>query len=270
MLNRHIDVRAYNREAWNHQVDSGNEWTVPVSPEAIAEAREGRWQVLLTPTRRVPREWFPAMPGREVLCLACGGGQQGPIFAAAGANVTVFDNSPRQLAQDRLVAERDGLAIRTVEGDMADLSVCSDGCFDLVFHPVSNVFAEDVLPVWREAYRVLRPGGVLLAGFMNPAIYVFDFALADEKGVVEVAHRLPYSDLADMSDDQLTRYFADHLPLEFSHSLDEQIGGQFAAGFLLAGLFEDRYLPEQNDAISRIMPVFIATRAVKPMVHLQI
>jgi SAM-dependent methyltransferase len=270
MLNRHIDVRAYNRESWNHQVDSGNEWTVPVSPETVAEARERRWQVLLTPTIAVPREWFPEMPERDVLCLACGGGQQGPIFAAAGANVTVLDNSPRQLAQDRLVAEREGLTIRTVEGDMADLSVFADGCFDLVFHPVSNVFAEDVLPVWREAFRVLRPGGVLLAGFMNPAIYVFDFALADEKGICEVAHRLPYSDLTDMSDGQLTRYFAERSPLEFSHSLDEQIGGQLAAGFLLAGLFEDRYPPEQNDAISRIMPVFIATRAVKPMLHLQI
>jgi SAM-dependent methyltransferase len=270
MLNRHIDIRAYNREAWNHQVDSGNEWTVPVLPELIAEAREGRWQVLLTPTIPVPREWFPAMPGADVLCLACGGGQQGPIFAAAGANVTVFDNSPRQLAQDRLVAEREGLTIRTVEGDMADLSVFSDSCFDLVFHPVSNVFAQDVLPVWREAFRVLRPGGVLLAGFMNPAIYIFDFALADEKGILEVAHRLPYSDLADMSDDQLARYLAERSPLEFSHSLDEQIGGQLAAGFLLAGLFEDRSPPEQNDAVSRGMPVFIATRAIKPMVHLRI
>ena len=152
---------------------------------------------------------------------------------------------------------------------MADLSVFSDGgilpaaAFDLVFHPVSNVFAQDVLPVWREAFRVLRPGGALLAGFMNPAIYIFDFALADEKGILQVAHSLPYSDLADMSDDQLTRYLAERSPLEFSHSLDEQIGGQLATGFLLAGLFEDRYPPEQNDAISRVMPVFIATRAIK-------
>ena len=117
-----------------------------------------------------------------------------------------------------------------------------------------------MLPVWREAYRVLRPGGVLLAGFMNPAMYIFDFTLVDEKGILEVVHSLPYSDLADMSDDQLTRYLAERSPLEFSHSLDEQIGGQLAAGFLLAGLFEDRYPPEQNDAISRVMPVSIATR----------
>jgi SAM-dependent methyltransferase len=266
MLNRHIDVRAYNRDAWNHQVESGNQWTVPVSSETTAAARAGRWQVVLTATRPTPHDWFPDLPGRDVLCLACGGGQQGPIFAAAGAHVTVFDNSPRQLAQDRLVAERDGLTIRTVEGDMADLSVFPDGCFDLVFHPVSNVFAEDVTPVWREAYRVLRPGGVLLAGFMNPAIYVFDLLLADERGELDVKHALPYADLTDLPDEALARAFAEQWPLEFSHSLEAQIGGQLAAGFLLAGLYEDRYPPEQKDAISQIMPVFIATRAVKPVI----
>ena len=81
-----------------------------------------------------------------MLCLASGGGQQGPILAAAGANVTVFDNSPRQLAQDRLVADREGLAIETVLGDMADLSAFPDARFDLIVHPVSNVFVPDVRP----------------------------------------------------------------------------------------------------------------------------
>jgi hypothetical protein len=54
------------------------------------------------------------LAGIEVLCLASGGGQQGPILAAAGAKVTVFDNSANQLVQDRLVADRDGLTIETV------------------------------------------------------------------------------------------------------------------------------------------------------------
>ena len=92
------------------------------------------------------------------MCLASGGGQQGPILAAAGADVTVFDNSPRQLEQDRYVADRDGLHLQTVEGDMRDLSCFPDESFDLIVHPVSNVFVPDVKPVWREAYRVLKPG----------------------------------------------------------------------------------------------------------------
>jgi SAM-dependent methyltransferase len=263
MIDRQIDVRAYNRDAWNYQVESGNQWTVPVSLETIAAAREGRWQVVLTATKEVPRAWFPDLAGCDVLCLACGGGQQGPIFAAAGAYVTVFDNSPRQLAQDRLVAEREGLALRTVEGDMADLSAFPDASFDLIFHPVSNVFAEAVRPVWCEAYRVLRPGGSLLAGFMNPDIYVFDLRLADEQGVLVLKYRLPFSDLADLPDDELAHSFAERWPLEFSHSLEEQLGGQPEAGFLIAGLYEDRYDPA-TDPVARIIPNFIATRAIKP------
>src|SRR5205085_1973198 len=101
-------------------------------------------------------DWFPPVAGLEVLCLASGGGQQGPILAAAGARVTVFDNSPNQLAQDRLVADREGLALETVRGDMADLAAFPDARFDLIVHPCSNMFVPDVRPVWREAFRVLR------------------------------------------------------------------------------------------------------------------
>ena len=127
-----MDIRAYNREAWNRQVAEGNPWTIPVSSEAVAAARRGEWSIVLTPSIPVPRAWFPLLDGADVLCLASGGGQQGPILAAAGAQVTVFDNSPRQLARDREVAEREGLGIRTVEGDMADLSAFADASFDLI------------------------------------------------------------------------------------------------------------------------------------------
>lgn len=258
-----MDIRAYNREAWNRQVADGNQWTIPVEPEVIAAAREGRWQVLLTPTRFVPRAWFPAMRGADVLGLACGGGQQGPIFAAAGARVTVVDNSPRQLAQDRLVAAREGLAIRTVEGDMADLSIFADGSFDLIFHPVSNVFAQDVRPVWHEAYRVLRHGGALLAGFNNPDVYTFDWDLIERERRLEVRYPLPYSDIESLPQERRQHYLEQGWPLEFSHTLDDQIGGQIAAGFLIAGFYEDRYPPQEDDLISRYMPTFFATRAIK-------
>ncbi len=174
-----MDILAYNRRAWDRQAEKGNRWTVPVGPDVIAAARRGDWQVVLTPTRPVPADWFPALAGLDVLCLASGGGQQGPVLAAAGAAVTVLDNSPAQLARDRLVADREGLEVRTVQGDMADLSAFPEGSFGLVFHPCSNCFVPDVRPVWQEAFRVLRPGGVLLAGFCNPALHVFDDALAE-------------------------------------------------------------------------------------------
>jgi SAM-dependent methyltransferase len=255
-----MDILAYNRHAWDRQVDKGDRWTIPVAPEVIAAARRGDWQILLTPTKPVPRDWFPDLAGLEVLCLASGGGQQAPVLAAAGANVTVLDNSPAQLARDRLVADREGLAITTVQGDMADLSAFPDGSFGLVFHPCSNCFVPDVRPVWREAFRVLRPGGVLLAGFANPALYLFDDALA-EKGELVVRHAIPYSDLASLTDEERRRYTDKDEPLVYGHTLEDQVAGQLDAGFRLAGFYEDR---DPAHPLARFLPTFIATRALKP------
>jgi SAM-dependent methyltransferase len=255
------EIRAHNRDAWNRESERGNRWTQPVGREVIAEARAGRWTVLLTESTPVPSNWFPPLAGSDVLCLASGGGQQGPILAAAGARVTVVDNSPAQLAADRLVAQREGLEMTTLEADMADLGALADASFDLVFHPVSNVFVPDVRPVWREAFRVLRPGGVLLAGFLNPALFIFDEDAAD-RGELRVVHKLPYEEPRDLTPELRVRRIEGREPLEFSHSLTDQIGGQLAAGFLLTALVEDRhaeFLPAQY------FPTYIATRAIKPL-----
>ena len=255
-----LDITQFNKNAWDHEVENGNPWTVPVSPREIADAREGKFHLQLTPTKPVPTDWFPELPGCRVLGLASGGGQQGPILAAAGAQVTVFDNSPKQLAQDRLVAEREGLDIRLMEGDMADLSVFEDASFDFIFHPVSNCFVPEILPVWREAFRVLAPGGTLAAGFVNPVQYTFDIDLA-EQGIFQMRYSLPYSDLTSISEEDRLRLFNDD-PLEFSHTLEEQIDGQLQAGFHLIGFFEDTW---EEDKIKEYMPTFIATRALKPL-----
>ena len=259
-----MDIREYNRMAWNKEVERGNQWTVPVNEETIAAARQGQWEIILTPTKPVPRAWFPDLKGCDVLCLASGGGQQGPILAAAGASVTVLDNSPKQLEQDRLVAERDSLAVATVEGDMADLTAFSDQSFDLIVHPVSNVFVPAVRPVWAEAFRVLRHGGALLAGFSNPAIYLFDYDLADNTGVLQVKYALPYSDLTSLSEEERQRYIDKGFPLEFSHTLEDQIGGQLDAGFVITDFYEDSYGEEEGDIVAKYMPTFIITRAIKP------
>ncbi len=259
-----LNIREYNRDAWDREVKKGNKWTVPVTAETVERAKRGDWQIVLTPTIPVPAEWFPLLQGADVLCLACGGGQQGPILSAAGARVTVLDNSPLQLAQDRAVAERDGLDIRVVEGDMADLHVFDDLSFDLIFHPVSNTFVPDVRPVWREAFRVLRPGGVLLAGFMNPAVYLVDYSLAERTGVLQVKYRIPYSDMRDLPDEEKGRRLRNREPVEFSHTLDDQIGGQLAAGFTITGFFEDRSPPSPSEPLTAYLPNCMATRAIKP------
>ena len=261
---RDLDVRAYNRVAWDREVAGGNRWTIPVDDEIIAAARRGVWKILLTPSKPVPRTWFPDLEGADVLCLASGGGQQGPVLAAAGARVTVLDNSPRQLDRDRRVARRHALALTAVEGDMADLSVFADGSFDLIVHPVSNCFVPDVRPVWNEAFRVLRSGGVLMAGFNNPLIYLFDYHLADREGILQVTYALPYSDLTSPSVEERQRYLETGAPLEFSHTLEDQIGGQLDAGFVLTGLYEDGYAAGEGDLLNAFTCPFIATRALKP------
>jgi ubiquinone/menaquinone biosynthesis C-methylase UbiE len=188
-------------------------------------------------------------------------------MAAAGARVTILDNSPGQLANDRMVAEREGLQLVTVEGDMADMSILQDDSFDLIINPVSNVFAPDLQPIWREAWRVLRPGGILLVGFDNPVVHSFDWSLVEQKGELRVIHKLPWSDSEDLEEEQLQQYQQNKTPLEFSHSLETQIGGQTAAGFAITGLFEDRYPPEADDPVSRYLPHFIVTRAMKSSVR---
>jgi SAM-dependent methyltransferase len=254
-----FDPVAHNRAAWDREVESGNEWTRPVGSRIIARAREGDWSVVLIGYHPASRDWFPAeIAGAAVLCLASGGGQQGPVLAAAGAEVTVFDNSPRQLGRDEEVAAREGLAIRTVLGDMRDLSAFADGSFDVVFNPVSNVFCPDLAPVWRESYRVLRPGGILMTGFMNPDLYIFDMG-ALERGKLAVRHRIPFSTL-ELPDQELRRFYGEG-PVEYSHTLTEQIGGQLAAGFRLTHLVET---PHHDDPTARYMPGYFATRAVRP------
>jgi SAM-dependent methyltransferase len=257
------DVVAHNRKAWDRQVEGGdNEWTLPVGPDVIARARKGDWSIVLIGHQPVPRDWFPKkVKGLDVLCLASGGGQQGPVLAAAGANVTAFDNSPKQLAQDTMVAEREGLRIETVLGDMRDLGAFADASFDLVFHPVSNVYAPELAPVWRECFRVLRRGGALLAGFMNPDIFIFGREAEDGDKKLVVRHSLPYSDITSLSDGERARLVGDQ-PLEYSHTMAEQIGGQIEAGFMITGFDEAPYHAES--LVTKYLPGYFATRAVKP------
>jgi SAM-dependent methyltransferase len=255
-----MDILSYNRRAWDRCVEQGNRWTVPVSSDEIAAARRGQWSIVLTPRKPVPRHWFPDLDDLDVLALGSGGGQQGPILAACGAHVTVFDNSPAQLAQDRRVAERDGLKLETVQGDMADLSRYAPESFDLIVHPCSNLFVPDVRRVFREAFRVLRHGGTMLAGFCDPILFAIDPEL-EKQGIAQLKYPIPYSDMTSLTEEERRRYTDAGEPLAFGHTLEDQIGGQTSAGFLIAGFYGDTHV--EDDIVSRFMPCFGATRALK-------
>jgi SAM-dependent methyltransferase len=253
-----MDLLAHNRATWDRQARAGDRWSTPMDDVTVARAKAGEWEVILTPNRPVPRDWFGDLSGRDVLCLASGGGQQ----AAAGARVVSYDLSEEQLARDELVAERHGLPLECVRGDMADLSRWPDARFDLVFHPVSNVFVPCVETVWAECVRVLRPGGVLLAGFMNPCYFLVDHDDVEAGGRLEFRYRLPYSDLESLEGEALRRRIDRGDLLEFGHSLDAQIGGQLSAGFVLTGFYED-WWSDDATPLNRYMPTTMATRAVK-------
>ena len=257
-----MNVQEYNSAAWDNEVEKGISWSIPVGSEAVEKARNGDWEIILTPKKSVPREWFGDVRGKDILCLASGGGQQAPILSAAGANVTVFDNSAKQLEQDKFVAERDNLEIRIEKGDAADLSRFADASFDLIFHPCSNCFIPKLEPVWRECFRILRRGGAMLVGFTKPEVFIFDPKAEDEEGVLRPKFSLPYSDLDSISDDERAEIIKSGRPLEFSHTLEEQIGGQIAEGFIVTGFYED-YWHDETNIFNKYMPAFVAMKSDK-------
>jgi SAM-dependent methyltransferase len=257
-----MNVFDHNRRAWDRESREGSRWCVPVDSDTIARARRGEWEVVLTPNKAVPRRWLGDVSRRRILCLASGGGQQVPVLAAAGAHVTSLDASAEQLAKDRFVADRDGLALQCVQGDMCDLSLLADSSFDLVFHPCSNLFVADVRRVWQECARVLRPGGALLAGFMNPVYFLFDHDDAAKSGELRVVHAQPYSDLAHADEARVRHKVERGEALAFGHSLEQLIGGQLSAGLSMRGLYEDRWSAEATP-LDRYSPTFIATCALR-------
>ena len=132
-----------NARIWDKRSENSDVWSIPVSKDEVERARKGLWHIVLTPKKPVPADWFPeSLEGKRLLCLSSGGGQQGPILAAAGADVTVFDNSKVQLEKDAYVAQRDDLKIRTVHGNMQDLSAFEDESFDCIVHPWSNGYVD--------------------------------------------------------------------------------------------------------------------------------
>ena len=225
----YTDINARTIDRW---VDEGWEWGQPISRGAYADALLGKWEMKLTPTKPVPRAWFPCVKGKRVLGLASGGGQQMPIFAALGAVCTVLDYSSRQLESERMVARREGYSIEIVRADMTKPFPFEGNSFDLIFHPVSNCYVLDVHHVWRECARVLKPGGILMAGLDNGINYLFD-----EGDESRVTGYLPFNPLANA--DQMALLQRDNDGVQFSHTLEEQIGGQLRAGFELMDVYED-------------------------------
>ena len=244
------DINAKTIDRW---IEEGWEWGIPVSHEDYVKARAGEWDMLLTPTKFVPHSWFGDLKGKKVLGLASGGGQQMPVFAALGAECTVLDYSEKQLESERMVADREGYEIEIVRADMTTPLPFADGTFDLIFHPVSNCYVEEVKPIFKECARILKHGGILLSGLDNGVNYLVD---DDETMIVNT---MPFNPLKNEANRKQLE--DSDCGMQFSHTIEEQIGGQLEAGLMLTHIYEDTNgegrLHEMN------IPCFLATRAVK-------
>ncbi|MCC0680758.1 class I SAM-dependent methyltransferase [Clostridioides sp. ES-S-0005-03] len=250
MESKYTEINSKTFDKWNKE---GWEWGQPISHEVFERAKAGDWFVVLTPTKPVPKNWFCDMKNTKILGLASGGGQQMPIFTALGAQCTVLDYSTSQLLSEKKVAEREKYSIELVQADMAKPLPFKDESFGLIFHPVSNCYVEDVLPIWKECYRILKKGGILLSGLDNGINFVFN-----EEGT-EFQYRLPFNPLKNKNiyDESIQNDWG----IQFSHTIEEQIGGQLQAEFILTDIYQDTNgsgnLHEFN------IPSFYATRAVK-------
>lgn len=228
----------------NHLVENDVNWSACATQEQLQMAREGELRLPFAPDSAIPMEWLGDVRGKRVLCLAGAGGLQAPLLACAGAEVTVLDLSEQMLDKDREVAARENLNIRIEHGNMCNLSRFADESFDLVLNPPSLFYVPDVMPVFREVYRVLKKGGSFILISFNPIAYVCEYDA--ELSCYKAVNRMPYrsTDHADQGD-----------WVEYGHTMESYIGGQLKCGFVLTGYQES----QQED----ITELYFITKAEK-------
>ncbi len=244
------EINAATIDGWCRQ---GWQWGKPITHEEYVRAQGGQWEVYLTPTKAVPHKWLEPLAGKRVLGLASGGGQQIPVFSALGARCTVLDYSPVQCESERMVARREGYEVEVIRGDMTKPLPFEGETFDLIFHPVSNCYVRQVRPIFQECARVLKWGGVMLSGLDLGLNYIFD------ETETFVSHSLPFDPVADP--ELMKKCLAADEGVQFSHTLEEQLGSQLEAGLILTHLYEDTN--GEGNLHDHHIPTFAATRAVK-------
>lgn len=227
------ELARYNQARWEELARARLEFTLPILDLTPATARQ----------RIDPEDQFGDLQGKRVLCLATGGGQQSAMFGVLGATVTVLDLSPTQLQRDEEAAAHYGYKVRTVQGDMRDLTAFADNSFDLVYQAYSINFVPSVQPVLREVARVLRPGGLYHLQWANPFTQSVDDQAWD--GETYLLHH-PYVDGFETSTYYPTWDIEDAAggwqqipsPREFRHILSTVINELVANRFVILRLRE--------------------------------
>ena len=262
-----MDYLKVNKKFWNKWSKERGPWSQRCSKKRIQKAKSGKVEF---GGKMAPKDWFPKnWKGLDVLGLAAAGGQQMPIIAATGANVTSFDFSKEQLKRDLEVCEEERLKIKTQKGEMENLNIFADKSFDFVLNPVSTCYTKNVRKVYKEVYRVLRPSGIFITQFLNPVFYSLNEVYDDEKvKEMKLVNSIPYSDIKTCSKKEIQKIIKDSASMEFGHSLTDLIGGQTSLGFKITGFYEFKWKDlEKKEEFTRpidsILPSFIATKALK-------
>ena len=218
------EVAQYNIERWKALTKANALFTRPYLQLDAAAAREK-----LDPEGRLGE-----LQGKDVLCLAGGGGQQSVAFALLGANVTVVDLSQEQLERDQTAAAHYNFKIETQQGDMRHFAHLLAKTFDLVWHPYSINFVPDARAVFAEVAQVLRPGGRYHFNCANP--FFSGLSEHDWNGVGYLL-KTPYLEGAATTypDAEWVHGSAEPIPQprEYRHTLSTLINGLIEQGFVI-------------------------------------
>ena len=165
----------------------------------------------------------------------------------------MLDCSDAQLENEKAVAERENYKVNIIKADMSKPLPFEDESFDIIFHPVSNCYIENVESVFKECYRILKKGGILLCGLSTEINYLVDES--EEK----IVFSMPFNPLKNEEHREFLEKFGGGY--QFSHTLSEQLGGQLKAGFTLTNIEDD------TNGMGRLhqmnISTYIMTRAVK-------
>ena len=252
-----MDIYEANRSAWNNEASQGNFWTLMVKDEQIQKAREGSPEIWVTPFKSVPLDWIAEFKDKDILLACSGGGQQTPILAAFGANVTTLDISDSQINQDRAALEKYGLHATLVQANVLEMPF-EDNSFHAVIMPQAMNFIDDLERLYTEVKRVLRSGGVFIFGTANPILYTFDERIQDRK--LKVRYTIPFSHTKSLSEKALASRLSRSDTLEFSHTLDSILGLLTLKGFAITGFYTDSAGSEPTDSF--VHDSHLAVRAV--------
>jgi SAM-dependent methyltransferase len=239
-VNPRAAVLDHNARAWDRLAGAGQPLARPAVDAAFDDPRSWLGSGGVSGATAVP--WLPErLDGLSVLCLAAGGGKHGPLYAAAGARVTVVDLSAAMLDLDRQVARERGIDLEILQGSMDDLGMLAAGRFDLVVHPVSTCYVPDVGRIFRELARVVKAGGLYVSQHKSPASLQSSLE-PGPGGRYELLH--PLGRVGPLPPERPSR-LREAGTQEFVHSLDALLGGICRAGFTVEDVCEPDHTQPQ-------------------------